>query len=88
MEKEEYSVGQQEPTPYEEGHNDVADIVHRKGHAVGEAADIYGDVQTAEQYGYVERGYVSCLCNLSSRLLEQSFETSIVYTRKGPWPGC
>lgn len=27
--------------------------------AVGEAADIYGDIQTAEQYGYVERGLKS-----------------------------
>jgi amino acid transporter len=36
----------------------VKDIVERKGHATGEAADIYGDLQTAEEYGYVERGYV------------------------------
>jgi hypothetical protein len=30
----------------------------RKAAALGEGAEIYGDVQTAEQYGYVERGYV------------------------------
>lgn len=39
------------------GHNQtIKDIVEQKGEAIGEAADIYGDVQTAEQYGYVERG--------------------------------
>jgi yeast amino acid transporter len=27
-----------------------------KAVAVGEAADMYGDIQTAEKYGYVERG--------------------------------
>lgn len=33
---------------------------HRGGStAVGEAADIYGDIQTAEQFGYVERGLKS-----------------------------
>ena len=30
----------------------------RKSAAVGEAADIYGSVEEAEEYGYVERGYV------------------------------
>jgi amino acid transporter len=33
----------------------VKNIVETKGAAQGEAADIYGDVQTAEQFGYVER---------------------------------
>lgn len=28
----------------------------RKKVAVGEGAELYGDVQTAEEYGYVERG--------------------------------
>lgn len=37
------------------GHG-VKDIVATKGAAVGEAADLYGDLATAEQYGYVERG--------------------------------
>jgi len=35
----------------------VKEIVERKGAATGEAADLYGDLQTAEEYGYVERGY-------------------------------
>jgi yeast amino acid transporter len=28
----------------------------RKASNVGEAADIYGDIATAEEFGYVERG--------------------------------
>jgi amino acid transporter len=39
--------------------NDAAHIVRQKGGAMGEAADIYGDIQTAEEYGYVERGLKS-----------------------------
>ncbi|KAI9700548.1 MAG: hypothetical protein M1820_006702 [Bogoriella megaspora] len=31
----------------------------RKGSVLGEAADLYGDVATAEQFGYVERGLKS-----------------------------
>jgi hypothetical protein len=42
-------------------HKDAADIVASKGNNIGEAADIYGDVQTAEEYGYVSRGYASIL---------------------------
>jgi hypothetical protein len=29
-----------------------------KDYRIGEAADLYGDIQTAEDYGYVSRGYV------------------------------
>lgn len=36
------------------------DKAPRKGsQAVGEAADLYGDIETAEAYGYVERGLKS-----------------------------
>jgi amino acid transporter len=42
------------PTDHGIGH-----IVETKGAAVGEAADIYGDIGTAEQYGYVQRKWVS-----------------------------
>lgn len=35
------------------------DLVDRKGSVIGEAAAMYGDVQTAEQYGYVHRGLKS-----------------------------
>ena len=34
-------------------------VENRKETALGEAAEIFGDVQTAEQYGYVERGLKS-----------------------------
>jgi amino acid transporter len=37
----------------------VSDIVKQKGAATGEAAALYGDLQTAEEYGYVERGLKS-----------------------------
>lgn len=33
--------------------------MHKDSIAVGEAADLYGDIQTAEQYGYVSRGLKS-----------------------------
>lgn len=31
-------------------------MVNRKGSAIGEAAVLYGNVETAEHFGYVERG--------------------------------
>ena len=33
-------------------------VVEEFGIGVGEAADMYGDLETAEDYGYVTRGYV------------------------------
>lgn len=39
------------------------DLVQRKGSVIGEAAVLYGDVETAEHYGYVERGYVLMHCS-------------------------
>ena len=30
-----------------------------KRQSIGEAADVYGDIQTAEEYGYVTRGLKS-----------------------------
>lgn len=38
--------------PYE----NAATIVETKGARIGEAADLYGDIGTAEDYGYVTRG--------------------------------
>ncbi|EKG20418.1 Amino acid/polyamine transporter I [Macrophomina phaseolina MS6] len=58
-EKDLYSVGvggHESPT---HDARDIKDIVNSKGNAVGEAADIYGDVQTAEELGYVHRGLKS-----------------------------
>ncbi|KAF2643787.1 hypothetical protein P280DRAFT_496332 [Massarina eburnea CBS 473.64] len=56
-EKTQYTVGTGEGS----SNNDhgVADITKEKGNAAGEAADIYGDVQTAEDFGYLERGLKS-----------------------------
>lgn len=53
-EKNQYSIGGESPVDH-----GVKDIVHEKGNGIGEAADLYGDLQTAEQYGYVERGLKS-----------------------------
>jgi amino acid transporter len=52
-EKEQYTVGHETPD------HDIRQIVNQKGAAYGEAADVYGNVETAERYGYVERGYAS-----------------------------
>jgi amino acid transporter len=49
-EKGQYAV--EAASPSDHGINNV---VATKGGAVGEAADIYGDISTAEQFGYVER---------------------------------
>ena len=43
-----------ESPPFE----DPASVVKTKGGRIGEAADMYGDVATAEDYGYVTRGCV------------------------------
>ncbi|ETI19577.1 hypothetical protein G647_09411 [Cladophialophora carrionii CBS 160.54] len=39
--------------------NDVNKIEARRGSKVNEAADVFGDIATAEQYGYVSRGLKS-----------------------------
>ncbi|KAF4304137.1 Amino acid/polyamine transporter I [Botryosphaeria dothidea] len=60
--KDLYSVGvggQESPTHDQHDHHDIKDVVNSKGVAVGEAADIYGDLQTAEELGYVHRGLKS-----------------------------
>jgi len=38
--------------------DDATRIVEEKGTRIGEAADMYGDLETAEDFGYVTRGYV------------------------------
>lgn len=35
---------------------DPSRIVEEKGIRIGEAADMYGDLASAEEYGYVSRG--------------------------------
>jgi amino acid transporter len=59
MEKEQYNVnevgdtykGHPEPT-----YVDPATGIESKSGRITEAADLYGDVETAEEYGYVTRG--------------------------------
>jgi amino acid transporter len=38
----------------------VTGIESKQGR-ITEAADIYGNIETAEEYGYVTRGYVVCM---------------------------
>jgi amino acid transporter len=52
MEKERYTESGTEAPPYD----DPTRIVEDKGIRMGEAADMYGDLDTAEEYGYVARG--------------------------------
>ena len=37
-------------------HEDVTKMAARRGSKANEASDLYGDIQTAEEYGYVSRG--------------------------------
>ena len=39
-------------------YDDPSRITTERGLQLDEAADMYGDVQTAEEHGYVNRGYV------------------------------
>lgn len=54
--KKEYEITH---APVEQSHEDHV-LQGSKAIAIGEAADVYGDVATAEHYGYVERGYGRC----------------------------
>lgn len=58
MDKETYAVNE---SPTSNGHNtyvDPATGLESKSGRMNEAADIYGNIETAEEYGYVTRGYV------------------------------
>lgn len=70
-EKDLYSVGVGENESHTHEARDIKDVVDAKGVAVGEAADVYGDVQTAEEYGYVHRGSV-VKCSQCTSLLHSS----------------
>ncbi|MCJ1401101.1 hypothetical protein MMC11_004313 [Xylographa trunciseda] len=56
MEKGEYVTEKGMGAP---AYDDPARIVEDKGVRMGEAADMYGDLDTAEEYGYVTRGLKS-----------------------------
>jgi hypothetical protein len=60
MEKEQYNVNE---SPDYNGHAhasyvDPATGIETKAGRIEEAAGLYGNIETAEQYGYVTRGYV------------------------------
>ena len=38
-------------------YDEPSHLVETKGIQLGEAADVYGDIGQAEEYGYVSRGY-------------------------------
>ena len=55
--KEEYNISRTEKLSNESPlYDDMARVVDDKGVRIGEAADMYGDLATAEEYGYVSRG--------------------------------
>lgn len=56
MEEKQYGSSTGESPPYDGKHPTAGDIVEEKGMRIGEAVDMYGDVATAEEYGYVARG--------------------------------
>jgi hypothetical protein len=37
-------------------HEEASKMAARRGSKANEASDLYGDIQTAEEYGYVSRG--------------------------------
>ena len=57
-EKDAYLAGESSPDyPHDETRKErIASIAHDHGAQIGEAADVYGDIETAEEYGYVSRG--------------------------------
>ncbi|KAL8900326.1 MAG: hypothetical protein Q9207_005753 [Kuettlingeria erythrocarpa] len=60
MDKEAYHAGSVEKSSNESPPSDnAARIVEEKGLRLGEAADMYGDLSRAEEYGYVSRGLKS-----------------------------
>ncbi|KAK0117040.1 hypothetical protein ONS96_012882 [Cadophora gregata f. sp. sojae] len=62
MDKETYAVNEAPESPGYNGHNNYVDPatgIETKAGRIQEAADVYGDLATAEEYGYVTRGLKS-----------------------------
>ncbi|KAI9814894.1 MAG: hypothetical protein M1832_005622 [Thelocarpon impressellum] len=59
MEKAEYTVSSPEYAENGAGHLTEHHVIDEKGAPVNEAAALYGDIQTAEDFGYVHRGLKS-----------------------------
>lgn len=60
LEKQPHFETEGKPVP------DISAEGRRKSAAVGEAADVYGSVEEAQEFGYVERGYVLLVYNAAS----------------------
>jgi amino acid transporter len=63
MSKEQYNVNESPDSPDYNGHAnaqyvDPATGIESKQGRITEAADVYGNIETAEEYGYVTRGFV------------------------------
>lgn len=58
MEKDIYNVSPEEKLSNESpnDYHGAERIVEEKGSRIGEAAAMYGDLESAEDYGYVNRG--------------------------------
>jgi yeast amino acid transporter len=56
MAEKDFGVGK---TPVYDNKASMSNVVETKGGAIGEAADLYGNVQAAEDLGYVHRGLKS-----------------------------
>ena len=56
-EKQDFDMVAADAPPYR--NDSIERVVEDKGIRMGEAADMYGDLETAEQYGYVSRGLKS-----------------------------
>ena len=61
-------------------------IVEERGLRVGEAADMYGDITTAEDYGYVTRGYTQGSGKYLRRAAKGAHQAQIPsYSIHRPW---
>jgi amino acid transporter len=56
MAEKEAELGVDSPTDHHYHQDDLNKMAARRGSKANEASDLYGDVQTAEEYGYVTRG--------------------------------
>ena len=58
MEKERYNISPEEKISNESpnDYHGAERIVDEKGEQIAEAAAMYGDLESAEDYGYVSRG--------------------------------
>jgi yeast amino acid transporter len=56
MAEKEAELGVDSPADHHYHQDELSKMAARRGSKANEASDLYGDVQTAEEYGYVSRG--------------------------------